>query len=114
MKRTVIWTVILLVAILPHAAARAREKADTANVTCEQAFELIKKHEADTNFVIIDFRPKKMYDKAYLENAIYFDYYSSGVDAWLERLNRNKTYLIYCNVGKRTGLALKKMRKISI
>jgi rhodanese-related sulfurtransferase len=110
MKNAILCAVVFLCAVFSYAVPKAEEPADTANVTCEQAFELIKAHEGDTNFVIIDFRPVEKYKNAYLENAIFYDVFSDSVDVWLETLDKNKIYLIYCTVGHRSGIALEKMR----
>jgi rhodanese-related sulfurtransferase len=110
MKIMLTCTAVFLVAILSYAGPRSQEGADPANVTCKQAAELISQHKDDKDFVIIDFRPKEMFEQAYLENSFYYDYFSDGVDALLNALDKDKTYLVYCNVGKRSGMALKKMR----
>jgi rhodanese-related sulfurtransferase len=71
---------------------------------------LIEKHKADTNFVIIDFRPKEKFDKAHIENAVFFDVFEDEVDGWLNGLDKNKSYLIYCTMGYRSGKGLDKMK----
>ena len=110
MKKAIACSALLIVTLCLYAAPRAEESADTALVTCAEAFELIQAHEGDTNFVIIDFRPVEKYKNAYMENAVFFDVFSDSVDAWLESLDKNKIYLIYCTVGHRTGIAFEKMR----
>ena len=110
MKHVVRCAAVLLMIIVSYASPSAGDKADGANISCEQALALIKAHEGDTNFVIIDFRPKEKYEKSHLENATYYDVFSDGVDGWLDSLDKNKTYLIYCTIGHRSGIALAKMR----
>ncbi len=79
------------------------------NISCKTAYEIIQKHKADSSFVIIDLRPKKMFDESHIEGAIYFNVFSTEVDAWLSKLDKNKIFLIYCNSGVRSAIALKKM-----
>jgi len=110
MKKAVACSIILIFTCLSYAAPRAEEPADTAMVTCVEAFELIQAHEGDTNFVIIDFRPIEKYKNAYMENAVFYDVFSDSVDVWLETLDKYKIYLIYCTSGKRTKIALEKMQ----
>ncbi len=86
-----------------------KEKED---ITCKQAYDLIKKHQGDTNFVIIDFRTEEMYSNGHIKGATVFDVFSDKIDTWLNKLNRNKTYLLYCNAGYRSGIALKKMKEM--
>lgn len=110
MRKAITCVFVSVITILSYTGPRADKSADKANISCKEAFDLIQAHEGDTNFVIIDFRPKEKYDKAYLENAIYYDVFSDSVDVWLETLDKDKTYLIYCTIGHRTGIALEKMR----
>lgn len=112
MKKAIVFAVVSVVTILSYTFTCAEESAKVINVSCEEAFELIQAHEGDTNFVIIDFRPKEKYEKAYLENAIYYDVFSDSVDVWLESLDKGKTYFIYCTIGHRTGIAAEKMEKM--
>jgi rhodanese-related sulfurtransferase len=110
MKHAITCAVVFLSTVLSYATPKAEEPADTALVTCAEAFEMIQAHEGDTNFVIIDFRPKEKYKNAYMENAVFYDVFSDSVDAWLETLDKNKIYVIYCTSGKRTKIALEKMQ----
>jgi rhodanese-related sulfurtransferase len=112
MNKAITCIFVSVITILSYIAPRADEGTDKANISCKEVFELIQAHEGDTNFVIIDFRPKEKYAKAHLENAIYYDVFSDSVDVWLETLDKDKTYLIYCTIGHRTGIALEKMREM--
>ncbi len=80
------------------------------NVSCQQARDLIRGHQGDSNFVILDFRTKEMFDQAHIEGAIVHDAFSPDIDTWLESLDKNKVYLIYCTLGHRSGIALDKMK----
>jgi rhodanese-related sulfurtransferase len=82
------------------------------NVSCEQAHKIIQEHRGDSNFVILDFRTKEMFDQAHIEGAIVHDAFSSDIDTWLESLDKNKVYLIYCTLGQRSGIALGKMKEL--
>ena len=82
------------------------------NIICKEAYTLIQKYKSDKDFVIVDFRPEKKYNKAHIKNAIFFDVFSNKIDVWLDSLNRQKTYLIYCTRGNRSSIALNKMKKM--
>ena len=81
-------------------------------VTCHEAFELIQLHLDDPNFVIIDLRPEKMYMDEHIQDAIYYDVFSKQFDAWANNLDKNKTYLLYCTIGKRSKIAFDKMKSM--
>jgi len=83
------------------------------NVSCEQARKIIRDHRKDSNFVILDFRTKEMFDEGHIEGAVVHDVRSPDIDAWLATLNKSKVYLIYCTLGQRSGIALGKMKGMS-
>lgn len=60
--------------------------------------------------IIIDVRTKEEFDDFHLEGAINIDYYKSNFRSELDKLDRNKTYMIYCRSGNRTGDTLRIMR----
>jgi len=82
------------------------------NITCKQANELIQKHQNNPGFIIIDFRTEEMFREGHLRNAIVKDVFSEDIDAFLRKLDKGKTYLIYCNVGYRSKIALNKMKEM--
>jgi len=48
-----------------------------------------------------------------LQNAINLDYYSETFRNELNQLDKNKTYLIYCRSGSRSGRALDIMTELN-
>ena len=54
-----------------------------------------------------------MYNKGHIKGAIFFDVFLDEIDAWLNKLDRKKIYLLYCNVGYRSKIALKKMKEMN-
>jgi rhodanese-related sulfurtransferase len=108
MKRIMLF-VSFLVLLLNSSMGQNKEPE---NITCQQAFDLIKKSGNDTNFVVIDFRPEKMYDEGHIKNSIFFDVFSENFENWLSKLSRNKVYLLYCNVGHISEIALNKMKQM--
>ena len=108
MKQTILFT---LLGIFISGLCIAQETI-YEDLSCIETHELIQLHIDDPNFVIIDFRPEEKYNKIHLENAIYVDVLSDTIDNYLENLNKEKTYLIYCTIGRRSSVALKKMKKL--
>jgi len=83
------------------------------DISCKQAWDLIQKYKADSNFVIIDFRPKEKYDYAHIDGAIYYDVFLPDVDGWIQSQDTSKTYLIYCTIGHRSRIGLNKMKELN-
>jgi rhodanese-related sulfurtransferase len=82
------------------------------NITCKEAPELIQKLEKDSSFVILDLRPESMFKEGHLENAKFHDVFADDFENWLKDLDKNQTYLLYCNRGHRSGIAMEKMKEM--
>ena len=65
------------------------------NVTPQEAFTLIQDNRDNPDFVIIDVRTPGEFAGGYIEGAINIDFYSETFRDELNRLDKNKTYLIY-------------------
>ncbi len=111
MKRSML-VMIVIISCLFFINIKILSAKNVKNVNPKEAFEIIKKNSNNKDFVIIDFRPKEKFKKGFIKNAIYYDIDLSGSERWLEKLDREKTYLIYCTKGRRSALALKKMKKM--
>ena len=83
------------------------------NVTPQEAFTLIQENESNPDFVILDVRTAEEVADGYIENAINIDFYSETFRDELNRLDKNKTYLIYCQSGNRSGKALNIMEELN-
>ena len=82
------------------------------NITPEEAYILIQENKDNPNFVILDVRTPEEFLGEYIENAVNLDYYSDTFRNDLDKLNKNKTYLIYCRSGRRSENALNIMKKL--
>lgn len=83
------------------------------DVSCKEAYELIQEYKDYTNFVIVDLRPKIMYNAKHIENSLCVECISDNMDKYLESLDKDKTYLIYCAIGKRSKTAFEKMKELN-
>jgi len=76
------------------------------SITPQDAFTLIQENKDNPDFVIIDVRTPQEFAEEHIENAINLDYRSETFRDELNQLDKNKTYLIYCRSGGRSGNAL--------
>lgn len=64
-----------------------------------------------TEKVILDVRTPEEYAEGYIDKAILMNYYDDGFQAGLQKLDKNKTYFVYCAAGGRSHSALEDMQK---
>ena len=80
------------------------------NISVNEAFEMISKNEND--LVILDVRTKGEYDEDHIANCINYDFYSEKFKENLSRLDKDKIYIVYCRVGRRSGIAADMMKEM--
>lgn len=83
------------------------------DISVQEAYDLIKENKDKQSFVIIDVRTPEEFANEYIENAVNLDYYSEKFRDELNKLDKEKTYLIYCRSGNRSGKALSIMEELA-
>jgi rhodanese-related sulfurtransferase len=83
------------------------------DITPEEAFALIQDNQDNPDLVIIDVRTPEEFAEEYIEDAINLDYYSETFQDELDTLARDKTYIIYCRSGGRSGNTLDIMAELN-
>ncbi|MBA7466925.1 Thiosulfate sulfurtransferase GlpE [subsurface metagenome] len=89
------------------------ETATIEDITPQEAFTLIQNNQNNPDFIIIDVRTLEEFVGEHIENATNIDFYSEAFRDMLNTLDKNKTYLIYCKVGGRSGSALDIMAELN-
>ena len=82
------------------------------DVTPKEASALIQKNNENPEFIILDVRTPEEFANGHIENAVNLDYYVKTFLDDLDRLDKTKTYLIYCRTGSRSGKAFKFMKDL--
>jgi rhodanese-related sulfurtransferase len=82
------------------------------DITTEEAFNLIQANQQNPEFIIIDVRTPGEFAQGHIENAINIDFYSEAFGNYIEVLNRNHSYLIYCRSGSRSINTLSTMKSL--
>ena|SRR3989344_4619743 len=68
------------------------------NISPKQAFELISKK----NVILLDTRTLEEYQEVHIKNSILIDLTNPGFINEIKKLDKNKTYLLYCHTGGRS------------
>ena len=105
-----IWVVDLL---NQHSLSGLTIAQGTNQLTPQAADGLIQAHRDNPNFIILDVRTPEEYAEGHLEKAINLDYYQPTFRQELDRLDRTKTYLVYCRLGVRSSRSWMLMQEIS-
>jgi len=87
-------------------------KSFNTTIDPEDAYNMIINLKGSPSFVILDVRTQEEFNTAHIEGAINIDFYSSDFKEQLAKLNKSKTYLVYCRSGVRSSKAAKIMEKM--
>ncbi len=74
-------------------------------ITAQEAFALIQENEGNPDFIIVDVRTPGEFDGGHLEDALNLNFNSDTFRDELHKLDKDKTYLIYCRSGNRSAQA---------
>jgi rhodanese-related sulfurtransferase len=77
-----------------------------------EAAALIRANRGSDSLVIIDVSTRREYFQWHLEKAININIFSLKLSEKLNKLDKDKTYLVYCKMGGRSLAAHKVMRKL--
>jgi rhodanese-related sulfurtransferase len=83
-----------------------------ATVNAAAAFNLITNRSGDSNFVVLDVRTPSEHAVRHVKGALNLDFYGADFTARIEALDRQKTYLVYCASGNRSGQATSRMHTL--
>ena len=85
------------------------------DITPQGAFDLIQENRDNPDFVILDVQAPEHFAGGHIENAINIDYYSETFQEELNKLDKNKTYVVYytCHCGEVDTETLRIMKKFN-
>ena len=83
------------------------------DVNPKEASSLIQNNRNNPDFVIIDVRTPQEFADGHIANATNIDYYAATFRNDINKLDKSKTYLIYCRSGGRSGNTLKIMEELN-
>jgi len=90
----------------------AQDSTRILAVSAKEAADLIDKHNGDNEFAILDIRTPGEFQSGHLAKSIPIDFYSQTFAGQLNRLDKTKTYLVYCRTGNRSTKSLELFKKL--
>ncbi len=115
MKKQILVTLTLLTVFftLSGCAALSGETVKTpapaqaiTNVSVVDARDLITANAGNKDFVILDVRTPQEFAEGHIINAVNLDINSKSFRDDLKKLDKNKTYLVYCRTGMRSEVGI--------
>ena len=82
------------------------------DISVQQAYEKIMNDTENPNLVIIDVRTPQEYEQVRLQNSILINYRDPNFKIEISKLDKNKTYIVHCRSGKRSGKACEIMQEM--
>ncbi len=82
------------------------------DVSTSQTLKILEENQNNKNFFIIDCRTPREFAFGHFEKAVNIDFYSPSFFQELDKLDKNKRYLIYCRTGSRSKAALGIMERL--
>lgn len=76
-----------------------------------EAYEMIKN---DTGIVILDVRTPDEYNNGHIDQAVNIDFFAEDFKDNIQKLDKEKTYMVYCMGGKRSNQAQLLMDSLKI
>ena len=108
--------IILFMSILFNTgsfAQSSQSKQIIKTINSVESAEMIKKNIKNTNFVILDVRTPQEYAEGHLAHATNIDFNGSDFAQKISKLDKSKSYLVYCHSGHRSASAVAIMKSQS-
>jgi rhodanese-related sulfurtransferase len=112
MKKAGILIIFLMVVLCLNGsyAQSSQPKQIVKTINPVESAEMIKKNLKNKNFVILDVRTPEEYAEGHLANASNIDFKGSDFAEKVIKLDKSKTYLVYCRSGHRSASAIEIMK----
>jgi rhodanese-related sulfurtransferase len=85
---------------------------DSELLTVNEALKFLKENKGSDKFILLDVRTQKEYDEAHIDNPRLIDFYRPDFNDELAKLDKSKTYIIYCRTDNRSAKTLQMMKDL--
>ncbi len=90
----------------------AKKEQVVKQIDPDEAHVMINENEGNKDFVILDVREPEEFDESHLAGAINLDFYEADFRERIEKLDKSKTYLVYCRSANRSAETAKIMEEL--
>lgn len=102
---------LIIIAIFSFGSSTFAQTANTTVVTNLSAERFKAIIENDKEGVIIDLRTTDEINKGFIKGSVQLDFLAKDSEKQIDKLDKNKTYYIYCAAGGRSADAAEYMEK---
>ncbi len=81
--------------------SKTQKEPPAGTITPDDAFELIEKYKNDSNLIILDIRPHDEFEEEHIQGAKNLDYDGHEFRKKVDKIDKDKNYIIYCRSGVR-------------
>ena len=112
-SKKIVWLLCLGTAVFAFLCrpGRVRAEGEYRNLGPVEARERIEQGSGNPDFVLLDVRTPGEFRSERIGGALLIDYNSRTFREEMAKLDRGKTYLVYCRTGNRSTGALEVMRE---
>lgn len=82
------------------------------DVTPQEAFDLIQINQDNPDFIIVDIRTPEEFDDGHIQDAVLIDFRADSFETEMDKLDKDRAYLIYCRTGNRTSQSFEILTKL--
>ena len=109
--RTRVWVMLIFAAGMLAGGVWA-QPSSVQSISPREFNQLLNERSDDPDVVVLDIRTPREFKTGHIRGAQLLDYYSGDFVERLKRLDRGKTYLVYCRSGNRSGKSLKIFKRL--
>ena len=84
--------------------------ADAKNITVDEAAKLVQ---TNTNVVVLDVRTPREFESGHIKGATNVNFNDKDFAKKISALDKNKTYIIHCAAGGRSGKACEQIKTLN-
>jgi thioredoxin 1 len=85
--------------------------AACSGISVSLSTDVFEKRMNEPEALLVDVRTAEEFRQGHLKDAVNIDFYSSSFEEQLSELDKNKTLLLYCRSGNRSGKSIDMARK---